>query len=91
MVMLIRSEKGHREFPAAFLDPRRSGVPPGAQAFLTLGALAAVTLGAVTVGALGAVIVRALGAVTLGALGAAAAAIYAAGSDTLLQFLQFQI
>jgi len=45
----------------------------------------------VIVRALGALTLGALGAVTLGALGAAAAAIYAAGSDTLLQFLQFQI
>jgi hypothetical protein len=88
MVMLIRSEKGHREFPAAFLDPRRSGVPPGAQAFLTLGALAAITLGALGAVTLGAVT---LGAATLGALGAAAAAMQTAGSDTLLQFLEFQI
>jgi hypothetical protein len=88
MVMLICSGKatGSSRQPSWTLGVR--GFPPGAQAFLTLGALAAVTLGAVTVGALRAV---ALGAVILGALGAAAAAIYAAGSDTLLQFLQFQI
>jgi len=84
--MLICSEKGYREFPAAFLGPRRSGVPPGAQAFLTLGALGA------TLGALAAVTLGALAAVTLGALGAVTAPqVQTAGSDTLLQFLQFQI
>jgi len=84
--MLIRGEKGHREFPAAFLDPRRSGVSPNAWAFLTLGTLAA------TLGALAAVTLGALAAVTLGALGAVTAPqVQTAGSDTLLQFLQFQI
>ena len=75
MLIVVRRPPG---VPGSLPGPRAfGGFPPGARAFLTLGALAAVTLGAVTLGALGAV--------------AAEAEMQAAGSDTLLQFLQFQI
>ena len=103
--MLIPTGKGHREFPGSLPGSGRSGVSPGARAFLigSLGSLGAVmflrALGAMmflralgALGALRAVVLGALGAVVLGALGAVTAAqIQAAGSNTLLQLLQFQI